>query len=704
MPNLTPASTFDDVPELETSTLALGGPGGPMNLPLQALLNRTQWLHDNAAAGSSSPHATAAGTANAITATYTPAIAAVVNGLKLRFTAATANTGAATFAPDAIAAAAILGQAGLALQGGELAANSEVELTWSSAAGAWVMTACTDGALQVDDGSASHHAASKGQLDAVNAVAIAAAPSADLASTATGEGAALVGIKRTDVSNAIASALSNWLDAEPINVVRDYGFDNTGATTNDASLATMLASLQLNVDGRGRRIVFKAGTYKFGTSMDFTAYAAGLVHNIYLEGEGCSNTVLDFSAAPAGTDGVTFDAGAHFGVKNLTISGAMRHGLVIGRGTTVGGTSYCNLYIIENVRVQGCGGNGIQSQNSYLGSYRDVWTKNNGGSGFVLAGFHTALSVERVESSDNALAGFSVNGVCYSHFTACGADVNMTQGWALSNMQGVTITSCGAESNGRDGWFFFSSDTSATGLTVQQTNIRGVVLEGCYGLSNSTSSPGTYATFVGATSANGRSININVKGGVAHPAQTTDSAFVLQGVLGKITVHKDAFDDSSFIAADQATGDTSVNDMSIIGRRCLLQAASSQSIPTGADTLINTWNTTPNANDLGATVSASQITIPRGVNKVVVSAGMAWSAASGGSYRLMKIFKNAAGFAGQGQQTTGVASFGLCSARSAVVSVAAGDTFELHVQHDAGVAASTIGTNNSMWFCVEAVG
>src|SRR6185312_8196846 len=93
MPNLTPASSFDSVPELETTTLALGGPGGPMNVPLQALLNRTQWLHDNAAAGSSSPHATAAGTANAITASYAPSIIATANGLKLRFTAATANTG-----------------------------------------------------------------------------------------------------------------------------------------------------------------------------------------------------------------------------------------------------------------------------------------------------------------------------------------------------------------------------------------------------------------------------------------------------------------------------------------------------------------------------------------------------------------------------------------------------------------------------------
>jgi hypothetical protein len=47
MANLTAQSTWSDVPQLETNTPAMGGPGGPMNLPAQALLNRTQWLLDN---------------------------------------------------------------------------------------------------------------------------------------------------------------------------------------------------------------------------------------------------------------------------------------------------------------------------------------------------------------------------------------------------------------------------------------------------------------------------------------------------------------------------------------------------------------------------------------------------------------------------------------------------------------------------------
>lgn len=44
MTNLTPVPGMDSVPQLEVTTPALGGPGGPMNSQAQALLNRTEAL------------------------------------------------------------------------------------------------------------------------------------------------------------------------------------------------------------------------------------------------------------------------------------------------------------------------------------------------------------------------------------------------------------------------------------------------------------------------------------------------------------------------------------------------------------------------------------------------------------------------------------------------------------------------------------
>lgn len=46
MANLTAASTFDDVYQLESTDQALAGAGGTMNRQAQALLNRTQFLAD----------------------------------------------------------------------------------------------------------------------------------------------------------------------------------------------------------------------------------------------------------------------------------------------------------------------------------------------------------------------------------------------------------------------------------------------------------------------------------------------------------------------------------------------------------------------------------------------------------------------------------------------------------------------------------
>lgn len=47
MTDLIPIPSFVNVPQLETSTLALGGTGGPMNDQAQALLNRTEYLKNS---------------------------------------------------------------------------------------------------------------------------------------------------------------------------------------------------------------------------------------------------------------------------------------------------------------------------------------------------------------------------------------------------------------------------------------------------------------------------------------------------------------------------------------------------------------------------------------------------------------------------------------------------------------------------------
>lgn len=87
--------------------------------------------------------AAASGTANAITATYTPVIAALVNGMALYVRASSANTSATpTFTPNSglIAAKTIVKGAGQALAAGDIAGGGHwIELQYDATLDKWVL-------------------------------------------------------------------------------------------------------------------------------------------------------------------------------------------------------------------------------------------------------------------------------------------------------------------------------------------------------------------------------------------------------------------------------------------------------------------------------------------------------------------------------------------------------------------------------------
>jgi hypothetical protein len=103
------------------------------------------------------------GTANVYAVAYTPALAALTDGLVVWFKAKTANTGASTLNVNGLGAQPILGAAHSALQGGEIVANGRVELIWNATLTSWVLTEQTGGALQVPNATASSQAMPLGQ-------------------------------------------------------------------------------------------------------------------------------------------------------------------------------------------------------------------------------------------------------------------------------------------------------------------------------------------------------------------------------------------------------------------------------------------------------------------------------------------------------------------------------------------------------------
>lgn len=492
------------------------------------------------------------------------------------------------------------------------------------------------------------------------------------------------------------------VNADIIVPQRDYGFDNTGTTDNSAKLAIMLADIQTNVNGRGRRIRLGAGTYKFNTTWAFSSYAAGLVHNIILEGDGPASTILDFGGCAAGTNGLTFNLGAHIVVKDLSIISAPHDGLVIGLGNS--GADYTNWFLIDNVIVQSSGNDGIVLSNAYLGTIRDCLSRDSGGVGFNFKGFSTSLHVSRCDAQNNTGDGWLLNAIIYSEFSSCASDSNGQHGWSMSNMQSVQFTACGAESNQKEAFLLSTNDASATGLPTAVQDVHGVVFSACYATSNSVASAGTYASFITAATQNNRPIDFKILGGNVYGGTSSDRALILSGTSGQVTCHKDMFNDSGCTAADAITGTVEVANATVTGRRCLLQSSGAQSIATSTDTPVSTWNTAPYVNDMGATTNGTTITIPRGVNKVRVTVQVAWATVAGGTTRNVKLLKNVAGFMGQPQIQQPPLGINIEQITTGVISVVAGDTFQANVfQDQGGAVALRTGPDNNVWFCVEAI-
>lgn len=106
------------------------------------------FLRDSAQNGSLN-YAAAGGSANSITATYSPVVTTLTDSTVLLFKAAANNTGQTTFSPNGLAAKPIVGPTHALLQGGEIIANGDVCLQYNSSigGGSWVIIYSTGGTL-----------------------------------------------------------------------------------------------------------------------------------------------------------------------------------------------------------------------------------------------------------------------------------------------------------------------------------------------------------------------------------------------------------------------------------------------------------------------------------------------------------------------------------------------------------------------------
>lgn len=128
------------------------------------------------------------------------------------------------------------------------------------------------------------------------------------------------------------------------------------------------------------------------------------------------------------------------------------------------------------------------------------------------------------------------------------------------------------------------------------------------------------------------------------------------------------------------------------------------SIPNDSNTAVS-FNTTDF--DLGgwwSGLASTRLTVPSGVSLVKVSAGCFWTANATGQ-RLMRLFKNGAavrgGFSDRRDATAALSTDMSCV--SAVLSVTAGDYFELIAHQNSGAALNLLDSGTGTWMCIEAI-
>ena len=117
----------------------------------------------------SGSYAAGGGTANAHTAAFNPPVAALTDGMVLKYKASVANTGACTFNPNGLGAKPLVGFGHSALQGGEIVVNSAVWLQYNTSigGGSWVLIDSSGGAFQVAPATQSQHAVQFSQVAGV---------------------------------------------------------------------------------------------------------------------------------------------------------------------------------------------------------------------------------------------------------------------------------------------------------------------------------------------------------------------------------------------------------------------------------------------------------------------------------------------------------------------------------------------------------
>lgn len=274
--------------------------------------------------------------------------------------------------------------------------------------------------------------------------------------------------------------------------VADFGAaPGASAAVNNAAFG---AALTLVATG-GKVYIPGPGTYALSATLNIPS-------GIVFEGDGYL-TILDFTTQGVGP-ALNFTTKNNIHFRNFQVHNALVAAFFAGPGGGLFGVGH----VFENVtgRFGRSGASGFSIQDSFNLTFIGCDGSSNTGAGFALGGFNTTVHLDQCEADSNTLSGYDLNGVVYSTMTACGADANSQYGYSLQNIGGLVLNGCGAETNTLGAIVALASTAIGVGKLVP--DIRGVVINGWFGLGNGTS--GGASSFLECSSLNSKLIDITI--------------------------------------------------------------------------------------------------------------------------------------------------------------------------------------------------
>lgn len=210
----------------------------------------------------------------------------------------------------------------------------------------------------------------------------------------------------------------------PLNV-KQFGAKGDNATDNLTAMLNAVAAAQARGGGR---LILPRGQYRIPGDVLLSA------NNVTLEGEGKTNTILNFQNQGGLKVGCIHDAS----IGGFTVMNTPAAGVTFGVET--GPQAYMAWGRVFDIGTNFTGGDGIIFGNTFMMDVSGLRSINAGGIGINMgAGMKTSMSVRDCHAMDSAGDGWLIKNAVYCDFHSLGSDRADGYGYRLENLHQVKV-------------------------------------------------------------------------------------------------------------------------------------------------------------------------------------------------------------------------------------------------------------------------